>query len=401
MKSSLLLPRIIKVRRNPFTATYDVRDRLLQYGSTTFGYAASGERLSKTNGSQTTTYTYDALGNMLQVVLPDTTQVEYVLDGLGRRVGKKVGGSLVKRFLYQDDLMPVAELDGTGVLVSRFVYGSRVNIPDYMVKGGSIYRIIADNLGSPRLAVNIATGAIEQRMEFDEFGKVILDTNPGFQPFGFAGGIYDQQTKLVQFGARDYDSEAGQWTSRDPLLFMGGQTNLYAYVGNDPVNLIDPTGLQLGPLVNFFCSTGKGPYILRPGMRIARTLERMDKLGRDVEMLRNATEAGKQSARTIGEQVGKAAAEAVDKVGKPASEPHPPQWDMWRGLVAQWSQHGPSYLAKQFELWKPKIPIETFLRLLEKFPALEKLLGLPPIVPAKKPEEEPAGELVERCYWCA
>jgi hypothetical protein len=52
-------------------------------------------------------------------------------------------------------------------------------------------------------------------------------------------------------------------------------------------------------------------------------------------------------------------------------------------------------------LWKPKIPIETFLRLLEKFPALEKLLGLPPIVPAKKPEEEPAGELVERCYWCA
>jgi RHS repeat-associated protein len=66
--------------------------------------------------------------------------------------------------------------------------------------------------------------------------------NPGFQPFGFAGGFYDYQTGLVRFGARDYDPETGRWTSKDPAGFGGGDTLLYAYCGNDPVNGTDPTG---------------------------------------------------------------------------------------------------------------------------------------------------------------
>ena len=57
--------------------------------------------------------------------------------------------------------------------------------------------------------VNVATGAIIQRMGYDAFGNVTQDTNPGFQPFGFAGGLYDRDTKLVRFGARDYDPETG------------------------------------------------------------------------------------------------------------------------------------------------------------------------------------------------
>jgi hypothetical protein len=68
-----------------------------------------------------------------------------------RRIGKKVNGTLVQGFLYQNQLNPVAELDGTGTLVSRFVYGSKGNVPDYLVKGGMTYRIISDHLGSPRL----------------------------------------------------------------------------------------------------------------------------------------------------------------------------------------------------------------------------------------------------------
>lgn len=68
-------------------------------------------------------------------------------------------------------------------------------------------------------------------------------TNPGFQPFGFAGGIYDPDTGLVRFGARDYDAFVGRWTAKDPIRFDGGDSNLYVYVGNDPVNGFDPTGL--------------------------------------------------------------------------------------------------------------------------------------------------------------
>ena len=67
-------------------------------------------------------------------------------------------------------------------------------------------------------------------------------TNPGFQPFGFAGGHYDSDTGLTRFGARDYDAVTGRWLERDPSGFKGGDTNLYAYCGNNPVNCIDPEG---------------------------------------------------------------------------------------------------------------------------------------------------------------
>ncbi len=62
-------------------------------------------------------------------------------------------------------------------------------------------------------------------------------------PFGYAGGIYDRDTKLVRFGARDYDPEISRWTSKDPIGFAGGTGNVYEYVGGDPVNGIDPLGL--------------------------------------------------------------------------------------------------------------------------------------------------------------
>jgi RHS repeat-associated protein len=59
---------------------------------------------------------------------------------------------------------------------------------------------------------------------------ITADTNPGFQPFGFAGGLYDVDTGLTRFGARDYDAFTGRWTSKDPIRFAGGDANLYGYV---------------------------------------------------------------------------------------------------------------------------------------------------------------------------
>lgn len=113
-----------------------------------------------------------------------------------------------------------------------------------MVKDGIRYLFVTDQAGSVRLVVNADTGAVVHRMDYDAWGNVTLDNNPGFQPFGFAGGLYDRDTKLVRFGARDYDPEVGRWTAKDSILFDGGQANLYVYVSGDPVNRFDPSGTR-------------------------------------------------------------------------------------------------------------------------------------------------------------
>ncbi|HKO89768.1 MAG TPA: RHS repeat-associated core domain-containing protein, partial [Polyangiaceae bacterium] len=197
---------------------------------------------SRTDADGSTSFDYDSLGNLAAVTLPGGSAIRYLTDARGRRVQRSVDGTVTHAWLYQSDLNPVAELDATGAVVSRFVYASRAHIPDFMVRGGTTYRIVSDLRGSVRLVVNAANGTVAQRIDYGPFGEVVADSSPGFQPFGFAGGLYDSSTGLVHFGARDYDAEVGRWTSKDPIGFAGGQNNLYGYVANDPVNAIDPEG---------------------------------------------------------------------------------------------------------------------------------------------------------------
>jgi RHS repeat-associated protein len=266
------------------SATYDAQDRLLTYGNATYTYTANGELASQTSGGQTTTYQYDVLGNLLSVTLPSGKAISYVVDAKNRRVGKMVNGTLVEGFLYDGDRI-VAQVNGNTLvgfpllghfhaqqlrrqesntnasngLVSRFIYASSATSPDYMISGGVTYRIFSDPLGSPLLVVNTSTGAIAEQITYDEFGNVLSDTNPGFQPFGFAGGLYDQDTKLVRFGARDYDPSTGRWTAKDPTLFIGGDTDLYGYLRDDPVNWVDPAGRGgVGTWVGGIAEAGTG-----------------------------------------------------------------------------------------------------------------------------------------------
>jgi RHS repeat-associated protein len=138
---------------------------------------------------------------------------------------------------------------------TRYVYGTRSYVPDYMVRDGVTYRLIADELGSVRRVVNTSTGTVAQAIDYDPYGATVSDTQPGFQPFGYAGGQRDPDTGLVQFGARDYDPTLGRWTSKDPIDFDGGDTNLYAYVAGDPVNGVDPSGLLFAEIKDFFDAT--------------------------------------------------------------------------------------------------------------------------------------------------
>jgi RHS repeat-associated protein len=230
-------------------AVYDSQDRLIDFNGKHYAYTDNGELQSKTENEQTTSYGYDVFGNLRHVDLPDGTRIDYVIDGQNRRIGKKVNGQLVQAWLYQSQLNPIAELDGNGQVVTRFVYGDKGNVPSYLVKTDPVtqakttYRLVSDHLGSPRFVVDTATGSVVQELDYDAWGHLIRDSNPGFQPFGFAGGLYDPHTKLVRFGARDYDAETGRWTAKDPIGFAGG-LNTYAYVTNSPLNLIDPLGLD-------------------------------------------------------------------------------------------------------------------------------------------------------------
>ncbi|KZN59869.1 hypothetical protein N473_02835 [Pseudoalteromonas luteoviolacea CPMOR-1] len=235
-------------------ATYDEQDRLLTYGNCTFSYTTNGHLASKVCAQQEQRFSYDIFGNLLGVEVYNdgaiSKQIAYHVDPQNRRVAKWVDGQKTTSYLYAGQLNPVAELDSEGKLSALFIYGSKGHVPDYMVKGGRQYRFITDQLGSPRLIVDAASGEIAQQLSYGTFGQVTQDTNPGFQPFGFAGGLYDADTQLVRFGARDYDAYTARWTAKDPIGFGGGDTNLYAYVASDPVNFIDPTGHFLANLIN-------------------------------------------------------------------------------------------------------------------------------------------------------
>lgn len=228
-------------------ATYTSYDQLITYGTKTYTYNTNGELTSVVDSSSMPSgvhsYTYDTFGNLKTVTLPNADVITYVLDGLNHRTGVKLNGTLQKQYVWQDQFKIVAELDGSNNVTAEFIYGTGINVPDYMKKGGSVYKIITNHLGSVVAVVNTTTGAVAQQIVYDEFGNITSDTNPGFQPFGFAGGLYDNDTKLVHFNAREYDAETGRWMSKDPIGFNGGDTNLYGYVLQDPVNFVDPSGL--------------------------------------------------------------------------------------------------------------------------------------------------------------
>ena len=222
------------------TATYDDQDRLLTFGSKAFTYNANGELQTQTDGSITKTFTYDVFGNLKSVVLPSKT-INYHVDAHDRRIARLEGTTYTHHYIWNDKKI-IGIADDSGTLLARFIYGSKEHVPDYMITDTAEYMIVSNHLGSPVQVIDVNSGVVIQEIKYNVWGEIISDTNPGFQPFGFAGCLYDQDTKLCRFGVRDYDPSIGRWLSKDPILFNGGDANLYGYVLQDPVNWIDITG---------------------------------------------------------------------------------------------------------------------------------------------------------------
>ena len=183
--------------------------------------------------------------------------ISYRHNALGQRVAKLVDGVVTEKYLWQDLTTLLAVYDANDNVKQRFEYGLS-HTPVSFTQSGQRYYIQTDHLGSPRV-ISSATGTVIKTISYDSYGNVISDSNPDFSiPFGFAGGLYDADTKLVRFGYRDYDPETGRWTARDPIGFAGGDTNLYGYVLGDPINFIDPVGLMSWNWSYFWAGASQG-----------------------------------------------------------------------------------------------------------------------------------------------
>jgi len=225
------------------TFSYSDEDHLITAGDMAYQYDVDGFLTTKTQGSNITRYNYSSKGELLNVNLPDGGVIEYINDPLGRRIAKKVDGVTTEKYLWQGLTKLLAMYDGTDNLMMRFDYAD-ARMPVAMNRSGVTYYLTYDQVGSLRVLAD-ALGNVVKRIDYDSFGNIINDTNPGFTiPFGFAGGLHDRDTGFVRFGFRDYDPNTGRWTAKDPILFAGGDVDLYGYVGNNPVNRTDPSGLQ-------------------------------------------------------------------------------------------------------------------------------------------------------------
>ncbi|MGV8074260.1 MAG: hypothetical protein AB2L11_06880 [Syntrophobacteraceae bacterium] len=170
--------------------TYDDEDHILTAGDTAYEYDLDGFLTTKTRGSEITRYTYTTRGELLSVTLPDGKLIEYAHDPLGRRIAKKINGTIAEKYLWQGMTRLLAVYDGSNNLIQRFQYADS-RMPVAMTQSGSTYYLAYDPVGTPRIVAD-STGTVVRCLNYDSFGNLFSDSNPSFKiPLGFAGGLYD------------------------------------------------------------------------------------------------------------------------------------------------------------------------------------------------------------------
>jgi RHS repeat-associated protein len=223
---------------------YDNAGRLVQAGAERFAYDDHGRLVRRLSAGGETRCAYDAAGNLVAVALPDGRVVEYLLDAAGRRIAKSVNGVMLEKYAWRGaaTLEGTSRPDGSGLC--RFLYQQGSRMPACMESAGQRYSIAFDHAGTP-FAVANANGDLIQAYKHDAFGNVISMLAENVRiPFGFGGGLLDADTGLVHLGYREYDPRIGRFIQPDPLGYAGGDVDVYGYCLDDPVNLVDPLGLE-------------------------------------------------------------------------------------------------------------------------------------------------------------
>jgi len=214
--------------------SYDPGNELVSISgssNTSFTYDNAGNMLTRNTGTATTNYAWDAMNRMTAA-----GSVTYLYDGDGHRV-RKISGGVTVNYFY-DGSSVVAETDGLGNIQKKYDPG--VSVTDR--QGTKLYYLY--NGHGDVAGLMDANQNLVQSYEYDAFGNTVGDTkDPNPARYVGSGGVYsDDDLGLQYMWNRWYDPNLGRFVSRDPIGFKGG-LNLYAYVGNNPMNRIDPGGL--------------------------------------------------------------------------------------------------------------------------------------------------------------
>jgi RHS repeat-associated protein len=211
-----------------------------------FTYDEAGNRLSATVDEENTpagtaiAYGYDYENKLIQVTLPNTT-VQYKYDPFGRRIEKSVN-NVITRYLY-DGPNVVTEYDDNGNTTAKYTHNLAVDDPLAVQQGTSTYYYHKDGLGSVTALTN-PSGSVVKRYRYRAFGEIYSEPGSVVQPYTFTAREKDPETGLYYYRARYYDPKAGRFISKDPIGFAGGDANLFKYAQNNPINRIDPSGLD-------------------------------------------------------------------------------------------------------------------------------------------------------------
>ncbi len=203
----------------------------------TLSYDLNGNLTNEVSATQTNTYEWDAADRMVART-SWTNRSEFTYDGMSRcvRIVEKTNGVVAsdKRFVWCG-MDRCEQRDSTGGTVTKRFFGEGEQI------NGANYYFTVDHLGSIREMAD-TSGAVRARYEYDPYGRRTKLAGDLEADFGFTGHYFHQMTGLYLTPFRPYNPEVARWLSRDPVgeQQRGG---LYTYVGNNPINKLDPLGL--------------------------------------------------------------------------------------------------------------------------------------------------------------